>query len=78
MTSSSNSSDANGILKLIMNAANFAKVQETRIPLDINLIKQVAKTALNSGETGPKDLLVRVSIGFFNKNVHGELIPSLA
>ena len=64
MASSSNGSDANGILELIMNALNVVKSQETRIPEDINLIKQVAKTALNSGETDPKDLLVRDSRRF--------------
>lgn len=61
MSSSSDSDHdgSKGILDIIMNAVNVAKSQESRIPQDINLIKGVVKTALNNGETNPKDLLVR-------------------
>lgn len=56
----------NTALDLLMNALKVVKSQARHIPHDLNLIKEVAKAALNNGLTDPKDLLVRVLLDLIN------------
>jgi hypothetical protein len=57
---------SNPALELLMNALKVAKSQAHRIPDDLNLIKEVAKAALNNGLTDPKDLLVMLLLNLTN------------
>lgn len=59
----------NPALDLILNALKAAKSQAHRIPEDVGIIKEVAKTAfLNNGLTDPKDLLVRLMVNLTNSH----------
>lgn len=58
--------EPNLALDLILNALKVAKSQAHRIPEDVGLVVEVAKTALSNGLTDPKDLLVELPLNLIN------------